>query len=329
MKHVFVIGAGAWGTALALTAHRAGCSPTVWSIFPEEVDAINNRHENSLRLPHIQLPPTLKATTDVNEVSKAEIIFLAPPAQFMRSICEKFSNLIPPQVPLIIASKGIEKETCLLMSEIVQEYFPENPLLVLSGPSFANEVANSSPTAVALASSKMKLSQGLAKDLSSPTFQLHPNEDLIGTQIGGACKNVIAIACGIVQGLGLGDNTRSALLTSGLAEITRLGCAMGGHEDTFLGLSGVGDLTLTALSSQSRNQSFGFTLGKGTPLKELLSQKETLTEGIHTVRGTISLARKHHIDMPVTFALGDLLDESLSLENLINRIFKQPIKREA
>ncbi len=328
VNHVFVIGAGAWGTGLALSAHRAGCSAMVWSIFPEEVKAINTHHENILRLPNIKLPNELSATLDPGEVSKAEIVILAPPAQFMRNVCENFSNKIAPTIPLIIASKGIEKDTCLLMSEIVSEHFPENPLLVLSGPSFANDVAMARPTAVSLSASHLDVSQKIANQLSSPTFKLYPNNDLIGTQIGGACKNVIAIACGIVDGLSLGDNTRSAFLTYGLAEMTRLGCAMGGNPNTFLGLSGVGDLTLTALSSQSRNQSFGFALGQGTPLSKLLGNKDTLTEGVHTVNGMVQLANKFKTEMPITFALAELLNASLSIESFINKIVQQSIPME-
>lgn len=328
MNRVFVIGAGAWGTALALATFRAKAQPMIWSISSEEVDAINSCHENISRLPGIKLPEDMQATTQANEIAQTNLVILAPPAQFMRSVCETFCKKIKSNVPLIIASKGIEKETCLLMSEVVRETFPENPLLILSGPSFAHEVANKLPTAVTLASSSLSLSQKIANDLSSSHFKLYPSDDIIGTQIGGACKNIIAIACGIVDGLKLGDNARAALVTYGLAEITRLGCAMGGVLETFLGLSGIGDLTLTSLNAQSRNQTFGFALGQSIPLEELIGNKDTLTEGVHTVNGAVTLAKKFNIDMPVTFALNDLLKGSLTLEGFVETLFLQHLKME-
>lgn len=322
MNRVSIIGAGAWGTALALVAFRAGLKVTLWSASRDEVEAINTHHENVLRLPGIALDPSLCATLDPQEASREDLIILAPPAQFMRSTCNVFHNLLGPNIPLIIASKGIEDETSLLMSEVVREYFPRNPLLILSGPSFASDVAKKLPTAVALAADSLALSRKIAGLLSSEYFHLEPSEDIIGTQVGGACKNVIAIVCGIIEGRELGDNARAALVTRGLAEMARLGCAMGGDLKTFLGLAGVGDLTLTSLSSQSRNKSFGLELGYGTPLSELLSTKKTLTEGLHTVSGTILLAEKYQVEMPITFAMNKLLNGNGSVETMIEDLLK-------
>lgn len=321
MNHVSVIGAGAWGTALALAAFRAGCKVTLWSISPDEVDIINGRHENVYRLPGIALDPSLHATLDVHEAALANTILLVPPAQFMRSTCQAFQKVIKPDVPLIIASKGIETDTCRLMSEVVREFFPKNPLLVLSGPSFASDVAKKLPTAVALAGEKLSISQKIADLLTSSHFHLEASDDIIGTQVGGACKNIIAIACGIVEGRELGDNVRAAVVSRGLAEIARLGCAMGGKLETFLGLAGVGDITLTSLCAQSRNKSFGLALGRGTPLKEMLTSKKTLTEGVYTVSGTVTLAKKHKVDMPLTFALYQLLYEEGDIESLLRKSY--------
>ncbi len=329
MKKVSIIGAGAWGTALALCAFRAGSEITLWSISLEEVETINQRHENVYRLPGIALDPSLHATMNPEETSKADVAILVPPAQFMRSTCEIFRNVLPSHTPLIIASKGIEDDTSFLMSEIVEEYFPQNPLLVLSGPSFASDVAKKLPTAVALAATNLALSQKMASFLSSRYFRLYASEDMIGTQVGGACKNIIAIACGIIEGLELGDNARAALVTRGLAEMARLGCAMGGKLETFLGLSGVGDITLTSLSSQSRNKSFGLALGRGTSLDELLSNKKTLVEGIYTVSGAVVLAEKFHVDMPITFALNDFLKGRGNTETLIENLLTRPLRAEA
>lgn len=326
MNHVFVIGGGAWGTALALSAIRAGSKATIWSISMDEVETINNRHENVFRLPGIALDPSLKATLELDEGAKADIVILAPPAQFMRSTCEAFSKILKPHIPLIIASKGIENNTSFLMSQVVRASFPENPLLVLSGPSFANDVARKLPTAVTLAGENVKVSEEVSSLLSTPYFQLHVSDDLIGTQIGGACKNIIAIACGIFEGQELGENARAALLTRGLNEIADLGCAMGAKLETFLGLSGVGDMTLTSLSSQSRNKSFGLALGQGTPLRDLLSNRNSLTEGVHTVSGTLVLAKKYNVEMPIAFTLNELLNKGASVKMFIEKLLTLPLK---
>ncbi|MBY0500856.1 MAG: NAD(P)-dependent glycerol-3-phosphate dehydrogenase [Alphaproteobacteria bacterium] len=329
MKHITVIGAGAWGTALALAAFRGGSQATLWSPRLDMVETINHRHENVYRLPGIALDSGLSATTDPQEAAKADIIILAPPAQFMREVCKIYKNHIPSHIPLLIASKGIENGTSFLMSEVLQEFFPLNPPLVLSGPSFAGDVAKKLPTAIVLAAQDLHLSQKIAEILSSQRFRLYASDDIIGTQIGGACKNIIAIACGIIEGFGLGDNARAALVTRGLAEIARLGCEMGGKLETFLGLSGVGDIVLTSLSSQSRNKSFGLTLGRGTPLDELLTTKKSLTEGVHTVSGTVKLAKQYKVDMPITFAMNDLLHGGGSVETLIEHLLNRPLKMEA
>lgn len=325
MNRVSIIGAGAWGTALGLAAFRAGLAVNIWSISLEEVEIINQHHENVYRLPGIVLDPLIQATTEPLDTAQTDVVILAPPAQFMRSVCEAFQSVWPASTPLVIASKGIENESSLLMSEVVGEYFPHNPILALSGPSFATDVAKNLPTALTLASEQLELSKQLQNLLSSPHFRLYASNDVIGTQIGGACKNIIAIAGGIAEGLELGDNTKAALVTRGLAEVSRLGCAMGAKLETFLGLSGMGDMILTSLSPQSRNYSFGLALGRGTPLTELLSSKKTLVEGVHTVSGAVLLAQKHQIDMPITFAVNALLNGEKSLETLITQLLSRPL----
>jgi glycerol-3-phosphate dehydrogenase (NAD(P)+) len=328
VNRISVIGAGAWGTALALSAFRAGLSVNLWSHGLDKAETINQRHENVYRLPGIALDPLIQATTDPQATTDADVIILAPPAQYMRSTCEIFNKMWPSHVPLLIASKGIEDGSALLMSEIVREYFPDNPLLILSGPSFASDVAKKLPTAIVLAAEEMALAERLANLLSSAHFRLYACDDIVGAQIGGACKNIIAIACGIIEGLELGDNARAALITRGLAEISRLGCEMGAKLETFLGLSGVGDMILTSLSSQSRNQAFGLALGRGAPLDKLFSNKKTLVEGAHTVSGAVFLAKKHLVDMPITFAVYDLLNHGTPLEMLIDQLLARPLKKE-
>ncbi|MBA3814200.1 MAG: NAD(P)-dependent glycerol-3-phosphate dehydrogenase [Alphaproteobacteria bacterium] len=328
MNRISVVGAGAWGTALALSGFRAGLAVKLWSSRLDKVETINQRRENIYRLPGIALDPQIQATTDLKGTADADVIILAPPAQYMRSTCEIFHKVWPTHVPLIIASKGIEDGSAILMSEIVRAYFPDNPLLILTGPSFASDVAKKLPTAIVLAAEDIAVAQKLAHLLSSSHFRLYACDDIIGAQIGGACKNIIAIACGIIAGLDLGDNARAALVTRGLAEVTRLGCAMGAKLETFLGLSGVGDMILTCLSSQSRNQAFGLALGRGAPLDELLSNKKTLVEGVHTVSGAVFLAKKLMVDMPITFAIYDLLNHGTPLEQLIDQLLSRPLKIE-
>lgn len=325
MQHVSVIGAGAWGTALALAAFRAGSKVTLWSINFDEVETINLRHENVYRLPGIALDPSIQATLNPEEASKVDVLLLAPPAQFMRSTCQSFQPFVAPHIPLIIASKGIENESCLLMSEVVREIFPQNPLLILSGPSFASDVAKRLPTAIVLAAQTLALGQEVSPVLASSHFRLYGSTDLIGVQVAGACKNVIAIACGIAEGRELGQSACAALLTRGLAEIARLGCAMGARPETFLGLSGVGDITLTALSNQSRNKSFGLALGQGTPLQDLLAKKETLTEGAHTVAGAHALAQRYQVHMPLTAAIYSHLRGEETIETLIEHFLNRPL----
>lgn len=328
MKRISVIGAGAWGTALALTSFRAGLAVSLWSFSLDKTEMINQRHENVFRLPGISLDPLIHATTDPQETADADIIILAPPAQFIRSTCENFQHVWPSHVPLVIASKGIEQGSMLLMSEIVREYFPQNPILILTGPSFASDVAKKLPTAVVLVGVDATYTKNIAQLLSSPSFRLYVSNDIIGAQVGGACKNIIAIACGIIEGRELGDNARAALVTRGLAEISRLGCKMGASLETFWGLSGMGDVILTSLSSQSRNQAFGFSLGKGTPLEQLLSNKSMLVEGVHTVTGVHMLAKKLKVDMPITSAIFELLNGRESIDTLVDHILNRPIKME-
>jgi glycerol-3-phosphate dehydrogenase (NAD(P)+) len=328
VKRISIVGAGAWGTALGIAAFRAGHKVILWSIYDDEVEVINQHHENKLRLPGIALDPHIQGTTFSHEILPAEAIILCPPAQFMRSTCETFQKVIPANIPLVIASKGIENNTSLLMSQVVREFFPNNPLLILSGPSFAHDVAQNLPTAVALASENLSDSQSVAALLSSRYFRLYATDDMIGTQLGGACKNIIAIACGICEGRGWGDNTRAAVLSRGLAEIARLGCSMGAKLETFLGLAGVGDIALTSMGAQSRNKTFGVALGQGASLKELLETQKTLTEGVHTVSGTVALAKKYNLEMPLTFAMYELLHKGKDVDILIEGLLSRPLKGE-
>lgn len=326
MTAVSIIGAGAWGAALALAALRAGRSVTLLSMCDDQGVPFSPPHEYVKYAASIPGNPSFQLTTDVKAAAaRGDLIVFVPPAQHMRVTCSLFQGLIGPTVPLIIASKGIEDTSVLLMSDVVKEFFPDNPILVLSGPSFAEDVSQNLPTAVSLAGDSLSLSEKIAGLLGSPFFHLYPSADLVGTQIGGAIKNVIAIACGIVEGRGLGDNVRAAVVARGLVELARLGQKMGAQPETFLGLAGVGDITLTCYCGKSRNQSFGYALGQGTPLKELLASKSSLTEGVHTVAGAIVLAKRYQVDMPLTFALSQLLQGEINVEEFLSLLLKRVV----
>lgn len=322
MTRISVLGAGAWGTALALASLRAGRPVTLWDICDAEGNPFAPPHDNIKRattFSHAGFEVTVKKEV---AVEGANLLLFVPPAQHMRETCKQLKGLVSPDVPLILASKGIENGTTDLMSEVVRDIFPENPVLILSGPSFAHDVTEDLPTAVVLAAETLSLAQKIAPLFTSSHFQVVPSDDMIGTQLAGAIKNVVAIACGVVEGQNLGDNAHAAVLSRGLLEIAALGKAMGAKEETFLGLAGIGDITLTSYSNQSRNKSFGLALGQGTPLKELLAQP-TLTEGVHTVSGALDLAQKHGVDMPLTLSILNLLQGKISLATFSSSLLPQ------
>ncbi|MBL8644517.1 MAG: NAD(P)-dependent glycerol-3-phosphate dehydrogenase, partial [Rhodospirillaceae bacterium] len=246
MQRIGVIGGGAWGTALALTAKRAGRSVILWAREPEVVDSIATENRNAIFLPEIPLNPPITATTDIAVASKADVLLLVPPAQHLRATCMAIKPHLPKKIPLVICAKGIERGSCALMTAIVEETLPDHPALILSGPTFAKDVALGLPTAVTLATTHVDLGRAIAEALKTKTFRPYVSNDPVGVEIGGAAKNVLAIGCGIADGKGLGANARAALLTRGLAEIVRLAVACGGRAETLMGLAGLGDLVLTA-----------------------------------------------------------------------------------
>jgi len=263
-QHFGVIGAGAWGTALAISLQRAGRRVTVGVREAELVTAINEKHENTLFLPGVALDPAIRATGRLGDLATCDALVLVTPAQHVRATCRTLAPLCDKKRPLIIAAKGIELHNYRLMSEVADEVMPGHPVFILSGPSFAIEVAQGLPSALTLAGEREP--EILAHAMSSPNFRLYTSDDIIGTQIGGAVKNVLAIACGIVAGKKLGENAKAALITRGLAEIIRLGQACGARAETLMGLSGLGDTVLTCSSLKSRNMSLGYALGEGKSL---------------------------------------------------------------
>jgi glycerol-3-phosphate dehydrogenase (NAD(P)+) len=328
MERIGIVGGGAWGTALALALNRAGQRVLLWVREAEVVEAINDRHENPLFLPGFTFDAAVKATGDLAEAVAADIVLLATPAQHLRATTAALAPLLDPAVPLVICAKGIEETTGSLMSEVVAANLPRNALSILSGPTFAAEVARGLPTAVTLASSDPELGRRLATAIGSRTFRPYVSDDVPGAQVGGAIKNVVAIACGIVVGRKLGDNARAALITRGLAEMVRLALAKGGRAETLMGLSGLGDLTLTATSLQSRNHSLGVALGRGEQLGAILAARRSVAEGVSSARAAAALAGRLSVDMPIVAAVDAILHRSAPIDAVIEELLSRPLRAE-
>ncbi|MGN6279314.1 MAG: NAD(P)H-dependent glycerol-3-phosphate dehydrogenase [Sphingomonas sp.] len=300
-----VIGGGAWGTALAQVAAAGGEPVTLWAREPEVVEAINRDHRNALFLPSAELSPTIVASADLDALSDADAVLVVAPAQHVRAV---LGQIAIGRRPLVLCSKGIEAGTRQLVSEIAADVHPHSPIAVLSGPTFAHEVAAGLPTAATLACADADVRDALIARLVQPAFRLYASDDVIGAEIGGAVKNVLAIACGVVEGAGLGQNARAALIARGFAEMTRFGLARGAQPETLAGLSGLGDLVLTCSSTSSRNFSFGLGLGQGKPAAELFADRRTVAEGAYTAPVLREAAADVSVDMPVTDAVCALID---------------------
>lgn len=329
---IAVVGAGAWGTALAAHLARKSLSVALWAYEPEVVETIRRERENRMFLPGIALPPSLGATHSLAEALKgAEVLLFAVPSHAARSVLTRIHETGHPAGPVISATKGIEEGSFELMSEVViHTWLRGNAdlLAVLSGPSFAGEVAREMPTAVTLAGSDRELVRDLQALLMTPRFRVYGSSDVVGVQLGGALKNVIALAAGVVDGLGLGHNTRAALITRGLAEIIRLGQAMGADPRTFYGLSGVGDLVLTSTGPASRNHQVGLRLGQGERLTDILNSMQAVAEGVRTARAALGLARRHRVDMPIVQEVCAVLFEGKACDRAVRDLMERGAKEE-
>ncbi|MGD9637674.1 MAG: NAD(P)H-dependent glycerol-3-phosphate dehydrogenase [Alphaproteobacteria bacterium] len=323
-----IIGAGAWGTAIAEVMAYAQNDVTLWAIEEEVVNHINSKHENNLYLKGVKLSSSIKATNNLEDMALKEVIFLAMPAQHLRGICQKLIDIIGKNCFLAICAKGIEEKSGLLLSDIAALEFPKNPIGILSGPTFAKEVALKMPTAITLATHDVNLGKHLIQNMVTPWFRPYLSDDVIGCQIGGAVKNVLAIACGIVEGKKMGDNTRAALITRGLAEILRLALALGARTETLMGLSGMGDLILTASSMQSRNFSLGFELGKGKKLNEILSSRNSVAEGVYTASAVCQKAKGLGVEMPISQGINDIINYGKDVDEVIKGLLERPLKKE-
>ena len=329
MKNISVLGAGAWGTALAHIAAANGKKVVLWAREPELIGEIETKRRNTLFLPDVDLNENITPTNDqARAVSKAEAVLMVIPAQYLRASCQALRPVWPTGLPAVICAKGIEQKTGALLSEILAEELPQAEIAVLSGPTFAEEAAQNKPTALTLACGNEALGKELVATLGTPTFRPYYSSDVIGVQIGGAVKNVMAIAAGIVAGKKLGDNARAALITRGLAEISRLAAALGGQTYTLMGLSGLGDLVLTANSTQSRNFTVGLELGKGRGLSDILSEKRTIAEGVFTAAAVLERAARAGVEMPICEGLSRIMNENVPVDDVIQSLFARPFKSE-
>ncbi len=329
IDHIGVIGGGAWGTALAATARRAGRRVTLWARESEVVAAIADGRRNPDFLPGVDLPEGIAATTSLDAVTAvADAVLLVTPAQVMRAVCGRLALSWRPGVPAVVCAKGFETDGAIPMGQVVTETLPTAPLAILSGPTFAAEVARGLPTAVTLACSDRALGEALALALGTTTFRPYWSDDVVGVQVGGAVKNVLAIACGIVEGRGLGDNARAALVTRGLAELARLAAALGARPDTLMGLSGLGDLLLTATSLQSRNYSLGAALGQGRGLADVLGERRSVAEGVHTAAALVAMGTRLGVDLPIANAVHAVLSGQADLDRAIAGLLARPFRAE-
>ncbi len=326
MSYISVIGAGSWGTTLACLLSDKGYDVTLWVHEKELAEEINNTRINRIYLPDIILPDNLEVTSSIDvTVKMARYIVNAVPAQFTRAVFKEALSYIPDQAIIISASKGIERGTLLTVSSILKE-LSAHPVAVLSGPSFAKEVIKKMPTAVTLAAEDKNIGYMLQEVFNINNFRVYTHDDIIGVEIGGALKNVMAIAAGISDSLGLGNNARASLITRGLAEMTRLGIAMGAKERTFSGLSGIGDLVLTCTSPLSRNYTVGAKLGQGIKLKDILNQTKSVAEGVATAESAYELSKKYNIEMPIVEQVYKVINEDkdpvLAVKDLLERSLK-------
>jgi glycerol-3-phosphate dehydrogenase (NAD(P)+) len=330
-SRITVIGAGAWGTALAIVANRAGADVTLWSRSEKMAQEIQDIRLNSQYLPNVFVDPSIKISSDLEQsIKNADILLLSIPAQAIRALCITLSDIIDIDVPIVVASKGIERGSLLLMSEVIEATLPSNPLLVLSGPNFAREAAIGLPTATVIACADNNLAQKLQFLIGGRYFRPYISDDMIGVQVGGSIKNVIAIACGIAIGAEMGENSRAAIMTRGLKEMMRLAEIKGGRAETLRGLAGMGDLTLSCCSEQSRNMAFGVNIGKLSIQKNNGSGKSAEVPSswhslVMTADAAYEISQKFGVPMPISVTTANILKKRISVEEGIEALLSRPL----
>lgn len=329
MKKVTVIGSGSWGTALAVMLAEHGHEVTIWSRRQEAVDELVERRTNEKYLPGVTIPAEIGATTDRAEaVAAAEIVILAVPSRAVRQTAKDFAPYFKKEQILVNVAKGLEEGSLLRLSEVIRECVPECEVCVLSGPSHAEEVARNLPSACLIASEKEETAKLVQREFMNSRFRLYTNTDMIGVEMGAALKNIMALAAGMSDGLGFGDNTKAALMTRGMTEMQRLGMAMGGKAETFSGLSGIGDLIVTCTSMHSRNRRAGILLGQGKSLAETLETVQMVVEGVNTVQAACHMAEKYGVSMPITEAINAVLFHGKNVEDAVLELMTRDGKAE-
>jgi glycerol-3-phosphate dehydrogenase (NAD(P)+) len=324
-----VVGAGAWGTALSDLLAANGCEVRLWALERDVASAVNARHENPRFLPGAPLAPTILATNDLGHaLAGARLVVYAVPSAHLRTVARSGARGVPTNAILAVATKGIEQATLALMTDVVEAEVPDRPVVAVSGPSFAAEVAARQPTAVVAASRDVVAAQEVQETLSSATFRVYTHDDVVGVELGGSLKNVMAVATGIAEGAGLGFNSRAALITRGLAEMTRLGVALGAQAGTFAGLAGIGDLVLTCTGALSRNRAVGLAIGRGETLEQALAGKETVAEGVATARSARELARREGVEMPIVETVHRVLFENYPARHSVTALMSRGLRAE-
>ena len=328
-QNIGVIGGGAWGTALAQTLASAGRDVTLWAYEHDCVKAINETHENTIYLPGVKLNKRIAATSDIAQLGQMDAVLSVAPAQHTRKILESFAPYIKDGMPVVLCSKGIEISSSKFMSQVLEDILPEAIPAVLAGPSFAIDVAKGMPAAVTLACNNEAIAEKLLAAIAAPTFRPYLADDVLGAEIGGAVKNVLAIVCGIVLGKELGRSAHAAIIARGFAEMTRLGTALGCNPETLTGLCGLGDLVLTCSSEQSRNMSCGLALGRGQSLNDIMASRKSVTEGVATAPVLKDMAKRLGVDMPICTAMADILSGELDVDTAITVLLSREHKSES
>jgi glycerol-3-phosphate dehydrogenase (NAD(P)+) len=325
IEKLAIIGGGAWGTALAQVAATGGRETLLWALEDDVISAVNRIHENPVYLKGLKLDPAIRATSNFTDLAKVDAWLVVTPAQHMRAV---LSRSPCPNMPLILCSKGIEEGSGKMLHEVAREVCAQSPVAVLSGPTFAHEVAAGLPTAVTLACEDDELGKALQERIGLPTFRTYLSDDVAGAEVGGAVKNVLAIACGVVEGRQLGQNARAALIARGFAEMTRFGLAMGARAESLAGLSGLGDLVLTCSSTSSRNFSLGKAIGEGKDPAALMTDRRTVAEGAHTAPVLDRVARERGVDMPIVAAVAALITGQVGVDEVLESLLSRPMRAE-
>ena len=330
MARIGILGAGSWGTALAILLHDNGHDVTVWSIHEEEVETLNTTRRHERKLPGVEIPEGIVFTTDMKEtMSDKDVCVLAVPSPFIRSTCQKMKQYVRAGQIIVNVAKGIEENTLYTLTDIIEEELPYADACVLSGPSHAEEVSRRLPTTCVVSSRTRKTAEYLRSVFVSPVFRVYISPDMLGIELGGALKNVIALAAGTADGLGYGDNTKAALSTRGIAEIARLGIKMGGKPETFYGLTGIGDLIVTCASMHSRNRKAGYLMGRGYTMEEAMKEVQMVVEGVYSAKAALELSRKYQVEMPIVEQVNKVLFENKNAEEAVKELMLRDKKIES